>query len=137
DLSFRFPEPETYKLIARLLDEKRIEREGHVEQLRSQLESELQAEGVKAAVQGRPKNIYSIVKKMRGKSLDFEQVFDILALRVVVPEVNDCYAALSWVHQQLAPMVEEFDDYIAKPKPNGYQSLHTIVRDGAGRGDAI
>ena len=84
DLSFRFLEPETYKLIARLLDEKRVEREGYVEQLRARLERELAAEGVKATVQGRPKNIYSIVKKMRGKSLDFAQVFDILALRVVV-----------------------------------------------------
>jgi GTP pyrophosphokinase len=129
DLSFRFLEPETYKLIARLLDEKRIEREGHVEQLRSQLESELQAEGVKAVVQGRPKNIYSIVKKMRGKSLDFEQVFDILALRVVVPDVKDCYAALAWVHSHFQPIDEEFDDYIARPKPNGYQSLHTVVRE--------
>ena len=129
DLSFRFLEPETYKLIVRLLDEKRIEREGHVEQLRSQLEHELQAEGVKAAVQGRPKNIYSIVKKMRGKSLDFEQVFDILALRVVVPDVKDCYAALAWVHSHFQPIDEEFDDYIARPKPNGYQSLHTVVRE--------
>jgi GTP pyrophosphokinase len=129
DLSFRFLEPETYKLIARLLDEKRIEREGHVEQLRSQLERELQAEGVKAVVQGRPKNIYSIVKKMRGKSLDFEQVFDILALRVVVPDVKDCYAALAWVHSHFQPIDEEFDDYIARPKPNGYQSLHTVVRE--------
>ena len=129
DLSFRFLEPETYKLIARLLDEKRVEREGHVEQLRSQLESELQAEGVRATVQGRPKNIYSIVKKMRGKSLDFEQVFDILALRVVVPDVKDCYAALAWVHSHFQPIDEEFDDYIARPKPNGYQSLHTVVRE--------
>jgi GTP pyrophosphokinase len=129
DLSFRFLEPETYKLIARLLDEKRIEREGHIEQLRSQLERELQAEGVKATVQGRPKNIYSIVKKMRGKSLDFAQVFDILALRVVVPDVKDCYAALAWVHSHFQPIDEEFDDYIARPKPNGYQSLHTVVRE--------
>ena len=129
DLSFRFIEPETYKLIARLLDEKRIEREGHVEQLRSELERELQAEGVHATVQGRPKNIYSIVKKMRGKSLDFAQVFDILALRVVVADVKDCYAALAWVHSHFLPLDEEFDDYIARPKPNGYQSLHTVVRE--------
>ncbi|WP_253278179.1 RelA/SpoT family protein [Variovorax paradoxus] len=129
DLSFRFIEPETYKLIARLLDEKRIEREGHVEQLRSELERELQAEGVHATVQGRPKNIYSIVKKMRGKSLDFAQVFDILALRVVVADVKDCYAALAWVHTHFLPIDEEFDDYIARPKPNGYQSLHTVVRE--------
>jgi GTP pyrophosphokinase len=129
DLSFRFIEPETYKLIARLLDEKRVEREGHIEQLRSQLESELRAEGVHATVHGRPKNIYSIVKKMRGKSLDFGQVFDILALRVVVADVKDCYAALAWVHSHFQPIDEEFDDYIARPKPNGYQSLHTVVRE--------
>jgi GTP pyrophosphokinase len=129
DLSFRFLEPETYKLIARLLDEKRIEREGYVEQLRARLERELAEEGVKATVQGRPKNIYSIVKKMRGKSLDFAQVFDIMALRVVVADVKDCYAALAWVHSHFQPIDEEFDDYIARPKPNGYQSLHTVVRE--------
>lgn len=129
DLSFRFLEPETYKLIARLLDEKRIEREGYVEQLRVRLERDLAAEGIQAKVQGRPKNIYSIVKKMRGKSLDFAQVFDIMALRVVVADVKDCYAALAWVHSHFQPIDEEFDDYIARPKPNGYQSLHTVVRD--------
>lgn len=129
DLSFRFLEPETYKLIARLLDEKRVEREGYVEQLRARLERDLAEEGVKATVQGRPKNIYSIVKKMRGKSLDFAQVFDIMALRVVVADVKDCYAALAWVHSHFQPMDEEFDDYIARPKPNGYQSLHTVVRE--------
>jgi GTP pyrophosphokinase len=133
DLAFRFLEPDTYKQVARLLDEKRVEREGYVESLRARLESELQAQGVRASVHGRPKHIYSIVKKMRGKSLDFEKVFDIRALRVIVPEVNDCYGALSWVHEQFKPIVEEFDDYIARPKPNGYQSLHTIVRDKAGR----
>ncbi|WP_244503958.1 bifunctional (p)ppGpp synthetase/guanosine-3',5'-bis(diphosphate) 3'-pyrophosphohydrolase [Variovorax sp. CF079] len=129
DLSFRFLEPETYKVIARLLDEKRVEREGYVEQLRARLERELAEEGVKATVQGRPKNIYSIVKKMRGKSLDFAQVFDIMALRVVVADVKDCYAALAWVHSHFQPIDEEFDDYIARPKPNGYQSLHTVVRE--------
>ena len=129
DLSFRFLEPDTYQLIARLLDEKRVERESHIEHLRSQLESELLGQGIRAAVQGRPKNIYSIVKKMRGKSLDFEQVFDILALRVVVGDVKDCYAALAWVHARFEPIDAEFDDYIARPKPNGYQSLHTVVRE--------
>ena len=133
DLAFRFLEPDTYKKVAGLLDEKRAEREEYVEQLRSRLQAELKAQGVQASVFGRPKHIYSIVKKMRGKSLDFDQVFDIRALRVIVPEVKDCYAALSWVHQQFTPVVEEFDDYIAKPKVNGYQSLHTIVRDKAGR----
>ena len=133
DLAFRFLEPLTYKQVAGMLDEKRVEREQYVEELRSRLERELRAQGIAAQVSGRPKHIYSIVKKMRGKNLDFAQVFDVRALRVIVPEVKDCYQALSWVHQQFTPIVEEFDDYIARPKPNGYQSLHTIVRDGQGR----
>ncbi len=133
DLSFRFLEPDTYRQIARLLDEKRVEREAYVEQLRARLEQELQGQGIHARVQGRPKHIYSIVKKMRGKSLDFAHVYDVRALRIVVNSVPDCYAALSWVHSQFTPVTEEFDDYIAKPKPNGYQSLHTIVRDAEGR----
>ncbi len=129
DLSFRFLEPETYKQIAKLLDEKRIERELNMQHLREQVQAELAAQNIKASVQGRPKHIYSIVKKMRGKSLDFSQVFDIRAMRVIVPSVADCYEALSWVHSRFAPIASEFDDYIAKPKPNGYQSLHTVVRD--------
>ena len=133
DLCFRFLEPQTYKDVARMLDEKRIERESHVEQVRQALEAALMQQGIKASVQGRPKHIYSIVKKMRGKSLDFEQVFDIRALRVVVPESNDCYGVLAWVHANFTPVPEEFDDYIAKPKANGYQSLHTVVRDEQGR----
>jgi GTP pyrophosphokinase len=133
DLSFRFLEPDTYREVARLLDEKRTEREAYVEALRTRLESELKAQGVTATVQGRPKHIYSIVKKMRGKSLGFDQVYDIRALRIVVQSVPDCYAALSWVHSEFQPITEEFDDYIAKPKANGYQSLHTIVRDRDGK----
>ncbi len=133
DLAFRFLEPETYRQIARLLDEKRIERETYVQQLRDRLEVELRGQGITAQVQGRPKHIYSIVKKMRGKSLDFDHVYDVRALRIVVPSVPDCYAALSWVHSRFTPVTEEFDDYIARPKANGYQSLHTIVRDAGGR----
>ena len=133
DLAFRFLEPQTYKDVARLLDEKRVEREAHVEQVRQQLEVDLLRQGIAASVQGRPKHIYSIVKKMRGKSLDFDQVFDIRALRVIVPGVDDCYAVLAHVHAKHAPVADEFDDYIAKPKANGYQSLHTVVRDDQGR----
>lgn len=133
DLSFRFLEPETYREIARLLDEKRAEREIYMEQLRGRLESGLRAYSISANVSGRPKHIYSIVKKMRGKSLNFDQLFDIRALRVVVPTVKDCYTALSWVHENFTAIESEFDDYIAKPKPNGYQSLHTVVRDEQGR----
>jgi len=133
DLAFRFLEPDTYKQVARLLDEKRIEREAYVEQLRARLEADLRSQGVQAQVHGRPKHIYSIVKKMRGKSLDFDHVFDVRALRVIVRELRECYTALAWVHEQFEPVPGEFDDYIAKPKPNGYQSLHTVVRDEAGR----
>jgi GTP pyrophosphokinase len=133
DLAFRFLEPQTYKEVARLLDEKRAEREVHIEQVRLQLEQDLRQQGTLASVQGRPKHIYSIVKKMRGKSLDFDRVFDIRALRVVVPHKDDCYAVLALVHAQFTPVPEEFDDYIAKPKANGYQSLHTVVRDVQGR----
>lgn len=133
DLSLRFLEPDIYREVARLLDEKRVEREAYMEQMRARLEADLRAHSISATVQGRPKHIYSIVKKMRGKSLNFDQVFDIRAMRVVVPTVKDCYAALSWVHEQFQPIEAEFDDYIARPKPNGYQSLHTVVRDETGR----
>ena len=131
DLSFRFLEPDTYRDVARLLDQKRSVRETAMEQLRAQLEAELKAEGIKATVHGRPKHIYSIVKKMRGKSLDFDQVYDIRGLRIVVTSLSDCYQALSYVHSRFAPVADEFDDYVAKPKSNGYQSLHTVVRDAA------
>ncbi|MBK0393633.1 RelA/SpoT family protein [Ramlibacter algicola] len=133
DLAFRYLEPDTYKDVARLLDEKRTEREADVGRLRARLQAELAGQGIRAEVQGRPKHIYSIVKKMRGKGLEFRNVFDVRALRVIVPEVRDCYAALGWVHQQYEPIASEFDDYIARPKPNGYQSLHTVVRDAAQR----
>ena len=129
DLSFRFLEPQTYRQVASLLDEKRVEREGSVEKLRVTLQADLRGQGIQANVQGRPKHIYSIVRKMRGKSLGFDQVFDIRALRVIVPDVKDCYAALAWVHAHYQPIADEFDDYIARPKPNGYQSLHTVVRE--------
>ena len=133
DLAFRFLEPDTYRQVAKLLDEKRSEREAHVERLRARLEAELKSQAMAATVLGRPKHIYSIVKKMRGKSLGFDQVYDIRALRIVVNTIPDCYAALSWVHSQFSQVTQEFDDYIARPKANGYQSLHTIVRDAAGR----
>jgi len=133
DLAFRFLEPDTYKSIARLLDEKRAEREVFMEALRAQLERDLNSNGIAALVQGRPKHIYSIVKKMRGKGLDFDQVFDIRALRVIAADVKGCYAALGFVHSLFTPVEGEFDDYIAKPKSNGYQSLHTVVRDAQQR----
>ena len=133
DLAFRFLEPDTYREVAGWLDQKRSAREAAVEHVRHTLSDELQAQGLQAQVQGRPKHIYSIVKKMRGKSLGFAQVYDIRALRVIVPSVPDCYAALSWVHSRFTPVTEAFDDYIARPKANGYQSLHTVVRDDEGQ----
>ena len=133
DLAFRFLEPDTYKKTAQLLDEKRVEREQFMETLRAQLELGLNKNGIAALVQGRPKHIYSIVKKMRGKSLDFNQVFDIRAMRVIAADVSGCYAALGFVHAQFTLIDGEFDDYIGKPKSNGYQSLHTVVRDASGR----
>jgi len=133
DLSLRFLEPETYRDVARHLDQTRAQRERAIEQLRARLERDLLQEGVQATVQGRPKHIYSIVKKMRGKSLDFDHVYDICALRVIVGTVADCYAVLGAVHGRFTPVPEEFDDYIAKPKANGYRSLHTVVRDAQGQ----
>ena len=112
-----------------LLDAKRTEREAAVQQLQAQVRAALAAQSIAATVQGRPKHIYSIVKKMRGKSLAFEQLYDIRALRIIVPDVPACYAALSWVHSVFQPLNNEFNDYIARPKANGYQSLHTIVRE--------
>jgi GTP pyrophosphokinase len=133
DLSLRFLEPETYHEVAGWLDEKRAEREKYMLELQQQISFAMREQGIEASVQGRPKHIYSIVKKMRGKSLGFERVFDVRALRVIVASVPDCYAVLSWVHTHFSPIVEEFDDYIARPKSNGYQSLHTVVRDQKSR----
>ena len=133
DLIFRAQEPDTYRQIAGLLDEKRTEREAALEQRRAEIETALRAQGIDAAGSGRPKHISSIVRKMRGKGLDFEHVFDVRALRIMVPGVADCYAALDWVHQHFSAVAGEFDDYIVRPKVNGYQSLHTVVRDTEGR----
>ncbi|OWQ91507.1 GTP pyrophosphokinase [Roseateles aquatilis] len=133
DLAFRFLEPEQYHDLARALHEKRVEREQSVESVRVTVERELRGQGIPAQVQGRPKHLYSIWKKMRGKGLTLERVFDLRALRVVVPEVADCYAVLARLHELYQTVDGEFDDYIARPKPNGYQSLHTVVIAGDGR----
>lgn len=133
DLAFRFLEPVPYKEVARLLDEKRIEREADVEAFRLALQDDLMSNGMKAEVHGRPKHLYSIWKKMRGKSLGLAQVFDVRAVRVIVSTVPECYAVLSRVHELYRAVNGEFDDYIARPKVNGYQSLHTVVLDANGR----
>ena len=133
DLAFRLLEPQVYKQVAGLLEKKRAEREQEIEQLRQELQKILLAQGIRAEIQGRPKNIYSIVKKMRGKSLQFEQVLDLRAMRIIVNNVEDCYRSLALVHQQMQAIDNEFDDYIVKPKANGYQSLHTVVSTDYGQ----
>jgi GTP pyrophosphokinase len=133
DLSFRFLEPDTYKHIAKMLEEKRIEREAFVASSIALLKTELAQAGVKAEVFGRPKHIYSIWNKMRGKAIEFSELYDVRAFRVIVDDVKTCYAVLGIVHDLWTPIPEEFDDYIARPKQNGYQSLHTVVVAEDGR----
>ncbi|MFG6415181.1 RelA/SpoT family protein [Roseateles sp. DC23W] len=133
DLAFRFREPEAYKSLAKALHETRVEREQRIEAARVALQDDLHAQGIAAEVQGRPKHLYSIHKKMQGKDLALERVFDLRALRVIVASLPDCYAALARLHEIFTPVPGEFDDYIAKPKPNGYQSLHTVVLGTDGR----
>jgi len=133
DLAFRFEDPDTYKRIAKLLDEKRVERESYVAQAIGRLQRELAAAHIQAEVSGRPKHIYSIWRKMRGKSLDFAELYDVRAFRVIVPDIKDCYAVLGIVHNLWQPVPEEFDDYISRAKPNGYKSLHTVVIGDDGR----
>jgi GTP pyrophosphokinase len=133
DLAFRFIEPVVYKRIAKMLEEKRMERESFVAAAIERLRSELTAAGIKADVFGRPKHIYSIWNKMRGKSLDFSELYDVRAFRVIVDDVKTCYAVLGLVHDIWTPIPEEFDDYISRPKQNGYQSLHTVVVAEDGR----
>jgi GTP pyrophosphokinase len=127
DLAFRFLQPDHYFEVAHLLDASRAERELQMQFVRHQLEGVLRAAGVAAEVQGRPKHLWSIWKKMQGKQLPFERVLDLRALRVVVADVAACYAALAAVHARYPQVAGEYDDYIARPKPNGYQSLHSVV----------
>ena len=127
DLAFRILEPDTYRRIARQLDEKRVDRERYIENVMAILKGELARAGIAAEVTGRPKHIFSIYKKMQTKHLDFEALHDVRAVRILVDDVKDCYAALGLVHNLWSPLPKEFDDYIAKPKSNNYRSLHTAV----------
>jgi GTP pyrophosphokinase len=127
DFSFRYTEPELYKKIAQLLDEKRSEREAYIQRVIAQLHSELEAMGISPVITGRPKHIYSIWRKMRGKNVSFEGLYDIRAVRVIVRNIRECYTVLGVVHDLWAPVEGEFDDYIAQPKANDYKSLHTAV----------
>jgi GTP pyrophosphokinase len=132
DLTFRYLEPGTYRRIAKGLDQRHSDRAGYIAQVVARLREELQRAGVVAEISGRPKHVYSVWNKMRQKGLDLSEVFDVFGFRIVVDEVSDCYAALGVVHGLWTPVLDRFDDYIAKPKPNGYQSLHSAVIGPAG-----
>ena len=127
DLSFRYLHPDTYKNIAKQLDDKRLAREAYMENMVALVKARLAEAGIEGEVYGRPKHIYSIYKKMAQKNYEFDQLFDIRAMRIVVERLQDCYAALGIVHTNWRHLNKEFDDYIATPKQNGYQSIHTVV----------
>jgi GTP pyrophosphokinase len=127
DLSVRYLEPELYKKIAKLLDERRVDRERYISDVVSQLKQSLNEAGITAEVTGRPKHIYSIINKMRRKHLEFDELYDVRAVRILVDDIESCYAALSLVQNLWQPIASEFDDYIAHPKSNNYRSLHTAV----------
>ena len=133
DLALRALDPVTYKQIAAALDERRADRERYIARVMEELRDYLQQAGIHAEVGGRVKHIFSIWRKMQRKKLTFERIFDVRAVRVLVDTVNDCYAALGVVHAHWNHIHREFDDYIAHPKPNGYQSLHTAVVGPEGR----
>src|SRR4051812_5220182 len=127
DLSLRALEPDTYKAIARMLDERRLDRQQYIEEIIAILRRELDAAGIHHEITGRPKHIYSIWNKMRRKQAQIDTLHDIRAVRILVDDIKDCYTALGIVHHLWTPLPREFDDYIAKPKANDYRSLHTAV----------
>jgi len=133
DLSFRYLQPETYKRIAKMLEEKRGGRETYIKQVVSEIDELLKSSEIKAKVYGRPKHIYSIWSKMTHKDKQFSELFDVLAIRVTVNTIAECYAALGLIHGRWHHIPKEFDDYIANTKANGYQSLHTAVYGPEGR----
>lgn len=127
DLSLRYLEPALYKKVAGLLDERRLDRERYIEKVVAQLKQRLGAAGITAEVTGRPKHIHSIINKMKRKRIEFGELYDVRAVRILTSDIQNCYAALSVVHELWPPIASEFDDYIANPKGNGYRSLHTAV----------
>ena len=127
DLAFRYLQPDVYKRIAGLLDERRGTRESYIDEFIGELKSTLAAAGIESEVVGRPKHIFSIYKKMQKKGLEFSELYDVRAVRVIVKDLVSCYAALGAVHSRFQPIPKEFDDYIANPKGNNYRSLHTAV----------
>ena len=133
DLSLRFTEPEVFHTIANNLEETREERVASIQEAVRRIQALLASRGIQASVSGRPKHIYSIWKKMCKKNLKFEQLFDVRAIRIIVDSVEKCYETLSLIQESFEVLSKEFDDYIAKPKPNGYQSLHTVIVDSRGK----
>ncbi len=133
DMSFRYLHPTEYKNIARLLEDRRIIREEYLKNFVDAVSAELEREGIAAKVYGRPKHIYSIYRKMQKKNYDFQHLYDIRAVRVIADRLQDCYAALGVIHTNWTHLHKEFDDYIATPKPNGYQSIHTVVLGPEGK----
>ncbi|NUU67155.1 GTP diphosphokinase [Enterobacteriaceae bacterium BIT-l23] len=133
DYCFRYLHPAEYKSIAKLLHERRIDRERYINEFVARLRETIKQEGVKAEVYGRPKHIYSIWRKMQKKRLSFDELFDVRAVRIVADRLQDCYAALGIVHTLWRHLPDEFDDYVANPKPNGYQSIHTVVLGPEGK----
>ena len=134
DLSFRYLEPESYRMIAAKIDERRADREAYLTSVVTALKKELAQYGINnPTISGRPKHIYSIYKKMERKKLPFEQIYDVRAVRVIVDTIPQCYLVLGVVHNLWRPIPGEFDDYIAAPKDNFYQSLHTAVLDHQGK----
>lgn len=127
DLSLRYLEPQLYKEVAKLLAEKRVDRERYITDIIGQLQHELTQAGIGAEVTGRPKHIHSIINKMRRKHLEFSELYDVRAVRILVDDIKGCYTALGLIHNMWQPIPGEFDDYIARPKSNNYQSLHTAV----------
>lgn len=133
DFCFRYLHPNEYKRIAKLLHERRLDREQYIENFIGSLRKAMHKEGLNADIYGRPKHIYSIWRKMQKKALKFNELFDMRAVRIVVEHLQDCYAALGIVHAYFRHLPNEFDDYVANPKPNGYQSIHTIVLGPRGK----
>jgi GTP pyrophosphokinase len=134
DVSFRYLEPLSYQKIATLLDEKRLARQDYIAEVVTTLTNELEGADIECEVNGRAKHIYSICRKMKRKDIEFSQVYDVRAVRILVPSLRDCYAALGIIHSLWRHIPREFDDYIANPKENGYQSLHTAVIGPGGKG---
>ncbi|MGR5248632.1 GTP diphosphokinase [Vibrio aestuarianus] len=133
DYAFRYQQSETYKQIAKQLSERRIVREHYIRDFVDDLRSEMKVCNINAEVSGRPKHIYSIWRKMQKKNLAFDELFDVRAVRIIADKLQDCYAALGVVHTKYKHLPSEFDDYVANPKPNGYQSIHTVILGPEGK----